>query len=338
MRRAFHIAGRIAQRVALGAAAVSVLAVAANAAMTLPEYRDRIRRARAAAAERAVERLRREVPVKEHVEWEGGSIEVDNGWVVERLKAYEGTDAAAQTQILSEIAERLAAIDDAAAETERAPASGRSKDEEKQKLGEILGRPEYLPPEKAEESRLERWIREFFDWLSRNFPRVSSGPADEAGSPGMARAVQVVLFVLVIALVGFLVFRFAPFVFSRKKGDQDARGDRVILGEAVPAEMSASDLFSEAEQLARDGDLRGAIRKGYVAVLCRLGDRGVVRLAGHKTNRDYLRDVRREAGLYEAMSDITGRFERTWYGLRPPEAAEWDEFRVRCRSTLGERG
>jgi hypothetical protein len=118
------------------------------------------------------------------------------------------------------------------------------------------------------------------------------------------------------------------------------RGPRVVLGERLEADRTAADLLDEAEGLARAGELRGAIRKAYVALLCELGDRGVVRLAQHKTNRDYLDAVRRAAPprLYTEMLPLTGAFELHWYGLRPASADDWQSFRARCREVVREVG
>jgi len=87
--------------------------------------------------------------------------------------------------------------------------------------------------------------------------------------------------------------------------------------------------------LARVGDLRGAIRKGYVALLCELNDRKVIGLARHKTNRDYLRDMRKRSDILPNVQDLTSNFERSWYGLREAEASDWEDFRMRYRETVG---
>src|SRR5204863_1993073 len=115
---------------------------------------------------------------------------------------------------------------------------------------------------------------------------------------------------------------------------KEKKRDRVILGERIADDESAEDLFGEAERLAREGQLRDAIRKGYIALLCELSDRKIIGLARHKTNRDYLRDVRKRRELFENMVGLTGNFERNWYGLRPSAPADWEDFRDRYRQTI----
>ncbi|MCA1638274.1 MAG: DUF4129 domain-containing protein [Acidobacteria bacterium] len=82
------------------------------------------------------------------------------------------------------------------------------------------------------------------------------------------------------------------------------------------------------------GNLRGAIRKGYIALLCELGDRKIIGLSRHKTNRDYLRDVSKRRELYENMNGLTNNFERHWYGFDVTQEKDWEEFRNRYKQII----
>ena len=160
---------------------------------------------------------------------------------------------------------------------------------------------------------------------------------DPSGFQPLSVVIQVLVYGLVIGLIGFLIYKFAPLIaerFGRKQKKE--RSSRVILGEHIDASRSASDLFAEAEGFARQGDLRAAIRKGYIALLCDLADKKVIGLARHKTNRDYLRDVRKRTPLFARMRNATGSFERHWYGFRTPEEKDWEEFREQYHSALNE--
>jgi len=120
--------------------------------------------------------------------------------------------------------------------------------------------------------------------------------------------------------------------------DISLREARVVLGERLAPDQTAADLLAEAERMARAGDLRGAIRKAYVALLCELGDRKIVRLARHMTNRDYLKAVRQSTPqLYREMQPLTFNFERHWYGFEAATETDWIDFRTRCRQALAQR-
>jgi hypothetical protein len=53
----------------------------------------------------------------------------------------------------------------------------------------------------------------------------------------------------------------------------------------------------------------------------------VIGLAQHKTNRDYLRDVRNRKELHQNMTNLTGSFERHWYGFDSTDEQDWEDFR-----------
>lgn len=280
--------------------------------------------------------IRRSLPQTEMVEWQGGNVQTNNQWVHDDLAAYiDESDLKERKAQLLSIEERLSAISEKIDELEKATAAERSKDEDKQKLAEILRRVEYAKPEIKDESLFQKWWNAFWKWLEDLFPKPSISPQTAPEFDSLKLLIQVLIYAAVIGAIGFLIYRFWPQLAGRFgfKTKEKKRG-RVILGERIGEDESAEDLFSEAERLARDGLLRDAIRKGYIAVLCELSDRKIIGLARHKTNRDYLRDVRKRAGLFENMTDLTGTYEQNWYGLRPSKQDDWEDFRDRYKQTM----
>ncbi len=333
-----------------GAAAIILLTACATLATSLGDYKNRVERARIITDELlqkidetdtafelgATKEIQQIVPAGGKIEWPGGIVTTDNQWLKTQLDAFAAeSDKTKRGAILTGIGERLSAISETVGELERAAASELTKDQDKQKLGEILRREEYQKPQTKEESLVQKWIREFLEWLARAFPRAPIVPGADTGIGSIQFVLQILIYVIVIGVVGVLVYKFAPFLSQRfKRKTKKESGDRVILGERIGADESASDLFSEAETLARNGNLRAAIRKGYIALLCELSDRKLLRLARHKTNRDYLREVQKDKAIFENMTGLTRNFESNWYGLGTPEQADWDEFRMRYAHTI----
>jgi hypothetical protein len=146
--------------------------------------------------------------------------------------------------------------------------------------------------------------------------------------------------VLVYALAGAVIVyvswklwpRFRPGWSKGKKAKK--REARIVLGERLEADQTSADLLAEAESLAREGNLRAAIRKGYIALLCELGDRKLLGLAQHKTNRDYLRSVRSHEQLFREMQVMTTTFENHWYGFEPVSVDDWNMFRARYHQAV----
>jgi TolA-binding protein len=277
------------------------------------------------------------LPPREKIEWNGRAIEVDNTWVYEALKKTESEEEDEKIAAeLRSLAGRLRSLDARLAEMETGTPAEVDRDAERGRLNSILRRPEFDRQAPKQPGALERLIEDFAEWLRSLFPkgtRVTPG-----ASPRVSTATLIIVSVLCLAVVLYVVFLVLKRRGLRPKALGLKRKARVVLGERLEADQTASDLLDEAERLARSGELRGAIRKAYVALLCELGDRGVVRLAQHKTNRDYLDAVRRAARphLYTEMLPLTSDFELHWYGLRPASDTDWESFRTRCRKALSE--
>lgn len=275
-------------------------------------------------------KVRSLLPMKERVEWGGSSIEVDNSWLESALEEYgNSSDNGNRAAALRVVAERLRSLASRLDE----PAGEQDKDAERGRLNTILRDPEFN--KKAEQGgALRRIIEQFFKWLSDLFPKT--GFIRPGASPRSSQLAQIIVIALCAAVLLYVGWHFWR---RRARGPRPLklkREARVVLGERLEADQSAADLLEAAERLAREGNLRGAIRKAYIALLCELGDRGVIRLEQHKTNRDYLQAVRSAAApsLYTEMMPLTFNFELHWYGSHEASEADWTDFRARCRQAL----
>jgi hypothetical protein len=275
----------------------------------------------------ALQQVQETVLPIETIEWEGTTTSVDNRWLAEALARFgqiPAADRARREAELAQLTERLKALNEQLAVPGGA-AKGASKDAEKKKLEAILQRSEYS--EKADEgSALARLWRRFTEWLRNLFPKRN--PLSPGTSNTLSGFAQLLVIGLALAVIAYVVWKFAPMFRRRGGGRRRERGEaRVVLGERLEPDQTAADLLAEAEALARSGDLRAAIRKGYIALLCELGDRKIIGLAEHKTNRDYLRAVRSIEPLHGQMQQLTRSFESHWYGFVPATENDWHDFR-----------
>jgi len=327
--------------IAVVAVFVLLSCVARVRAVTFEDYRHQVSRAVATTHElqtaykdqypsqefvaATIALLRTELPAHETVLLGRQSVTVDNTWLYEALNDYEKSsgDNARRVELLARIDERLRALGERLDEMQ----SGKplaSKDENKTRLAEILRRAEYN--KQAEEgSALNRLLNRFLRWLLRLFPRTK--PLQPGNAMVLSRIAQVVVIGVSLAAIGFLIWKFAPRYLRNRQKKKTKRAARIVLGERLEPDQTAADLLAQAEALARSGDLRAAIRKAYIALLCELGDRKVISLAQHKTNRDYLGAVRDRPSLFSSMRGLTNIFEIHWYGLVAPGENDWNEFR-----------
>jgi hypothetical protein len=295
----------------------------------------------AARVATALQDVRKALPAEETVEWEGGTVRVNNSWLDAEIRTYEQMSPfdPQRAATLARIVERMHALDDRLAELdwqrkivkEEATKSAK-KDQEKARLEAILRRDEFVekPPQ---ESLLSRWWKRFLEWWSRLFPGSS------ALAPGQMSWLSFIALIFVFTLaagaLGYAIWKLSAF-FERRRSrfKLEKREARVILGERIAPEQTAADLMNEAEALARRGELRAAIRKAYIAVLCELGDRKVITLSQHKTNRDYLRALRERRNLLGEMQKLTNSFENHWYGFQQATPDDWTSFRTGYQKVL----
>ena len=274
-----------------------------------------------------VQRVKELLPQSENVDHSGTTVSIDNSWLHLELTRYAQESTQARYEMLKRITERVRAIDDRITAFDKAEVvKGGSKEEENRKLQEILNRSEYAHKQK-EESAISRWIDKLIKWLRDFLPQPKPMSPGSAGT--VSRIMQVVVVLLALGLIAFVLKTFLPKLLregrTKKKRKEKAR---IVLGERLEPEQSARDLLAEAEALARRGELRAAIRRGYIALLVELGDRKIISLAQYKTNHDYLRAMRGLEPLYRNVKQLTDSFELHWYGLSQANETDWVAFRA----------
>lgn len=131
---------------------------------------------------------------------------------------------------------------------------------------------------------------------------------------------------LVVVILGVIVW-FGVFLYRRNQGRD--KPDLVDEGQVGAIDLASEDIVAtqlredEWLRLAREqiakGDERLAIRALFLATLAHLGDRGLLKIARFKSNRDYRGELALRARsldrLREAFEENTTLFERVWYGM-----------------------
>ena len=267
------------------------------------------------------------LPEHQAVQTGDGVCDVDNSWLHEELKHLKDAPSDERAARLAQVVERLKAVEERVGPGEHA-----TPPSDKEKLKSILARPEYASEAKGTNA-LNRLLMDFIRWLQQFLPK---GMRIQPGNSRWMTYVAQLLVVLVALVVLFYVAKLllARYKPRRRQRAAKKREPRIILGERLEPEDTAVDLLAEAEALARRGEIRSAIRKAYIALLVELGDRKVIALAQHKTNRDYLNAVQNLPPLHQNMRGLTDSFERHWYGLAEASDNDWQDFRAGYYSAL----
>jgi hypothetical protein len=273
-----------------------------------------------------VEQVRRFLPQTETVEADGVSFNVDNTWLHQELDKYAADTSATRYELLQRITERVKALDQRLEEFEKAAiAADSGKADANRRLAEILKRPEYVQ-QAPQKNALTRLLERLIKWIASWFPKPK--PMSLGGVGILSRIAQWVVIILALVVLAYVLKMFLPRLFRNRRPRKKAKDKaRIVLGETLEPDQTALDLLSEAEALARRGELRAAIRRAYIALLVELGDRKIISLAQYKTNRDYLRAMREIEPLYRNVKQLTDSFERHWYGLAQADETDWLQFR-----------
>jgi uncharacterized membrane protein len=314
------------------------LRVSAQGRSTVDDYANRLDRAEqmlkeaiegnSAASELGpiMNEVKRLLPAREEVDFNGSTTHIDNAWLHEAAdKVVKNAEGAAEGRLrmLGEIQACLARLLQSVKSARMAEAG--APQDQRARLDGILARPEYQPEEKRE-STIARWIRQIKEFIFRLLRIMFGSPSARSPRSGGEGLIIVLRALIILVVTVALIFGAAKLArqFQARRKPAEVAKTREALGEEIPENATAADLFAMASELARQGEYRKAIRRAYIALLCDLDQRGKLRLGRSKTNRDYLDAMRSERLIYPTFSSMTLAFERAWYGQ---ERATEEEFR-----------
>lgn len=207
-------------------------------------------------------------------------------------------------------------------------------------IDEVLARREFtwrMPKEKGQEEAkgaVTRFfedmmgsIRNAIDRFRRWMRNLGRGERAEKGREGGAFGFfdfnpEALIYIAVGLGLGI-----AGWLYWKQRRQAKPQLEAAVALEAMPdlrAEDVAADQLPEegwlrlARQLHDQGELRLALRASYLAGLAHLGQRELIRLARHKSNLDYERELHRRARaraeMLAAFDENLLAFERAWYG------------------------
>lgn len=151
-----------------------------------------------------------------------------------------------------------------------------------------------------------------------------------------------------VGLLALLVLAAVVYAIARNVRIGRERG--LSREAAVAALRTASDTdellalsyrraLRNADQSARDGDYRTAIRYAFWALILWLSENGRFEVDSRRTNREYLARLPSDAPERPVFGDLLGLFEQKWYGLQPATGDEWAHVRAELgRITTGPSG
>jgi hypothetical protein len=240
--------------------------------------------------------------------------EVPSDLIAERINKAEKQPELREQQI----SQTSAYLDALAEETEALSARSPSNDAAaRAKLNAILSRSEYA--QVREESWWDKMRDRIYEILSSALDRILRRVGGQ-GSLGYA-LLWIALCAAVVLIAYWIVQQ-----WSRR-----GRGEEMDLQAAAAPARSWQEWVFAAREAAGRGDYRMAIHCAYWAGIARLQDLGTLAPDRAKTPREYLRALANSklvmpemlAPRQMALSTLTSRLEKTWYGYQTATEADF---------------
>jgi flagellar motility protein MotE (MotC chaperone) len=183
---------------------------------------------------------------------------------------------------------------------------------------------------------IEDWIEDAMRRLMERNPGASEDDTKK-DSAFFKKLGSTASLALVAVLLGLLLW-LAAAIYFRYRGRE--RTEIAAEGGGGPIDLESEDIVAtqlredEWLRLAREqiekGEERLAIRALFLATLAHLGERGLLKIARFKSNRDYRAELllraRGLADLRRAFDENTTLFERVWYGLHRPASGSVEGY------------
>jgi Domain of unknown function (DUF4129) len=225
----------------------------------------------------------------------------------------------------------------------------------------ILARPEFDRPGPEQDAEAKQkedeppepkgWLAQWWDdfwesfwkWLRQGNERrapIQTSPSAGGMDLGLTNVVVVGAIILVLVVLLALLLRG---VKARGPGDAEAEVTGISEAALVSDPMSALARPPEgwahlADELAKQGQFREAIRHLYLALLSRLHRDGAIDYDPAKSNWDYFRGFRGAREALGPFKELTLRFDFAWYGRLDVTPQAYTQFRTLTQPLLTAAG
>jgi Domain of unknown function (DUF4129) len=277
----------------------------------------------------------------------------DTRWFKTAIEGFGQRDRDGALDVLANLDQKLAVLEESLTPEEE-PAGGERLNREELRKRIPGSEPNKDDTKGSKTARAkEKEEREEEQKVRENDPKDDQPKAKQGGGGGALPNVGfnpaqilwvilggILLAVLIVALVLYLRNRGS----EREKPPQTGVSAPSPEAESLEVEQqTVSELWRQAEEQARKGNHRKAVRFLYLAVLTLLHRADLIHFEKTRTNNEYLRQLWTADGageLLDPFGDLTRLFEMTWYGERECRAEDYDacrELATRMRADVKER-
>lgn len=177
------------------------------------------------------------------------------------------------------------------------------------------------------------WMEKLFEWLRNIFSKDQKSPPEiKPPESGMKPEYLTALLLLFSAVFLCSVLYYLKKIKSAspETSEKEDLPTPDIEDENLLADQLPSDQWMVlANQFMEKGEFRLAVRALYLSGLAALADRNYIRIAGHKSNRDYLIECSKKSARRQMLDDfrkLVSIIDRAWYGMHTVNRHVYDNF------------
>lgn len=188
------------------------------------------------------------------------------------------------------------------------------------RLRELRVQRDFQYTEVAEEPATASWWQRLLGWLLRQLGGLQE-------TKGGRVAWNTIIYGLLGAGLVFAVLKLLQVDITRAFGRGPRRGP--LAYEAGPENIHELNFTEAIAQAEATGNLRLAVRLGYLHLLKQLTDRDLIAWQPDKTNQAYLHELAASYPVaHAAFAQLTRQFEYSWYGELPVSATGYQQVRA----------
>jgi len=218
----------------------------------------------------------------------------------------------------------------------------------------ILAEPEFhrveAPKVKKEKTHAELgWWQRFLKWLGKELAKLFRGKhakvKPNTGGALMGELAQLAWIAAILAVVAFVVigiYRALGKVESVDATGEDEPSEEpgaMPKGDLADALARAPDAWlADADAAAAEGRHRDAVRLAFLALLSALHRARAIDFVRAQTNWDHVQRFKGSELARETFEDVTRRYEKAWYGMRPVTGDGYQLVRASAQTVVGSVG
>ena len=130
--------------------------------------------------------------------------------------------------------------------------------------------------------------------------------------------VQIIAVLVVVAGIGWWIYK----IMSMPSNRRIAKEAPHITPDNLESYIHETDLDKYLRDALARGEYNLAIRVHYLQIIRALSEKKYILWSKEKTNREYLRELK-STRIEEPVRNITGVYERIWYGNRRTEQEDY---------------